>query len=74
MKRHAPITHIGYLVSDLEEAVNYWSTMLGAGPFFIITNIQFDVLTHPQRTGRFRPFGRFGTVGFHRHRADADSR
>ena len=40
MKLHAPITH-----SDLE-AVNYWSTMLGAGPFFIIPNIRFGVLTH----------------------------
>ena len=59
MKLHAPITH-----SDLE-AVNYWSTMLGAGPFFIIPNIRFGVLTHHNEPAVFdhsAALGQWGSI------------
>ncbi len=30
------IRQLGYVVSDLDEALNYWVDVLGAGPFFLI--------------------------------------
>ena len=30
------IRQLGYVVSDLESAINYWVNALGAGPFFMI--------------------------------------
>ena len=30
------IRQLGYVVSDLDEALKYWVDVVGAGPFFII--------------------------------------
>ena len=45
MFRNRPVSHIGYSVTDLEESVTQWARTLGAGPFFYIENIPFDIVT-----------------------------
>lgn len=40
-----PISHISYAVEDIEAAVTQWSTLMGAGPFFLIDRVRFDEVT-----------------------------
>jgi hypothetical protein len=41
-----PVTHYAYVVSDLERAVDRWVGSVGAGPFFLLEDIQFDKLEY----------------------------
>jgi hypothetical protein len=36
-----PIFQMGYIVRDLDEAVNHWTNVLGVGPFFV-TPLSFE--------------------------------
>lgn len=59
------VSHISYVVSDIEKAANYWSSTLGAGPFYIIENINFDKVTHYDKPCTFdhsAAFGNFGSI------------
>ena len=36
-----PISQLGYVVTDLRAATNLWVDLFGAGPFFMIENVEF---------------------------------
>lgn len=42
-----PVTHYCYVVPDIPEAVKFWSEVMGAGPFFLFEDVEFDPLEHP---------------------------
>jgi hypothetical protein len=58
-----PISHIGYVVSDLARAVKFWASMFGAGPFFLIRDIQFDKVEHFGKSCVFDHSAAFGQWG-----------
>ena len=37
-----PIAQNGYIVDDLERAMNHWVTKLGVGPFFFVRGMSFE--------------------------------
>lgn len=39
-----PLSHVGFCVADLEEAVAFWTTKMHAGPFFMLDDVEFDIL------------------------------
>ncbi len=42
-----PVTHCSYVVEDLEAGVDLWSSVFGAGPFFLFDSVEFDTLERP---------------------------
>lgn len=44
-----PVRQNGYLVQDLEEALDHWTGRLGVGPFFVIPNV---AMTDPMYRGQ----------------------
>ncbi len=58
-----PFSHYGYAVPDIGQAVRHWTTLLGAGPFFLIENMQFDSVLHHGRTCVFDHSAAFGQCG-----------
>jgi hypothetical protein len=36
------VTQNGYIVEALDEAISYWTSVLGIGPFFIIPSLKFE--------------------------------
>lgn len=40
-KIFGPITQLGYVVDDLDAAIDYWVNTLGVGPFFLIPPFKF---------------------------------
>jgi catechol 2,3-dioxygenase-like lactoylglutathione lyase family enzyme len=60
-----PISHVSYAVANLERAVDWWSSTLGAGPFFLVPHVAFDELTHhgePCVWDHSAAFGQWGTM------------
>jgi methylmalonyl-CoA/ethylmalonyl-CoA epimerase len=60
-----PISHVSYAVDDLERAVAWWSSTLGAGPFFLVDHVAFDELTHrgqPCVWDHSAAFGQWGSM------------
>lgn len=57
------VSHISYVVADIEQAANFWAKTLGAGPFFIIENIKFDKVTHKDKPCTFEHSAAFGQWG-----------
>ena len=60
-----PIAHVGYVVECLAEAVQRWSVMLGAGPFYALENVAFDEVSHAGDDVVFEhstAFGQWGAV------------
>jgi methylmalonyl-CoA/ethylmalonyl-CoA epimerase len=47
--RFGPIVQMGYLVPDIERAVEHWTTALGVGPFFLIEHTPFTELWYRGR-------------------------
>lgn len=43
-RRFGPIVQMGYLVPDIERAIDHWTRMLGVGPFFLIEHTPFTEL------------------------------
>jgi hypothetical protein len=43
--RGMTISHYSYAVEDIAEAVLHWTTLLGAGPFFIMDPVVLDRVT-----------------------------
>lgn len=39
-----PISHISYLVDDLDEAIAFWAHTLSVGPFFVLRHLTFERL------------------------------
>jgi hypothetical protein len=42
--RFGPIIQNGYVVRDLERAMNHWTQVVGVGPFFVLEHIEFGEL------------------------------
>ena len=47
--RFGPIVQMGYLVPDIERAVQHWTQRLGVGPFFLIEHTPFTELWYRGR-------------------------
>ena len=43
-RRFGPIIQMGYVVPDIEKAVEHWTRTLGVGPFFLIEHTPFTEL------------------------------
>jgi hypothetical protein len=59
------ITHIGYVVTDIDEAVAWAVSTLGAGPFFLIPHLHFDTCTfngEPAEYDHTSAFGQWGGI------------
>jgi len=57
------LSHIGYAVDDIERAARSWATLVGAGPFLLLEDIQFDVLTYLGQPAIVRHDAAFGQWG-----------
>ena len=40
-----PIGHVGYVVDDIDAGVDWAVRTLGAGPFFLVSHLSFDICT-----------------------------
>jgi methylmalonyl-CoA/ethylmalonyl-CoA epimerase len=60
---HGPIHHLGYLVEDLEAAVERLVSELGAGPFFVVRDVHFEQLTSRGEPATFDHDSAFGQCG-----------
>ncbi len=62
---HRKITHVGYVVGDIEEAVDWAVGTLGGGPFFLIPHLQFETCTFygaPAQYDHSSAFGQWGEL------------
>jgi catechol 2,3-dioxygenase-like lactoylglutathione lyase family enzyme len=60
-----PVHHISYVVADLRAAIDWWVTTLGAGPFFIMEDMQLDeavYLGEPCVFDHSTAFGQWGPI------------
>jgi catechol 2,3-dioxygenase-like lactoylglutathione lyase family enzyme len=60
-----PLHHIGYVVDDLEGAVERFALTHGAGPFFAIEHMEFDEVTYrgaPALYDHSSAFGQWGPI------------
>jgi Glyoxalase/Bleomycin resistance protein/Dioxygenase superfamily len=60
-----PIGHVGYVVDDVEEGVAWAVSTLGAGPFFVVAHLPFDVCTfngEPAEYDHSSAFGQWGEI------------
>jgi hypothetical protein len=37
-----PVYHVGYVVTDIEQAIEHWARTAGAGPFFLFKDFTFE--------------------------------
>jgi hypothetical protein len=54
------IAHIGYVVENIGDAVAWFVKAVGAGPFFLLENIDFDSTDFQGSQGLFRHSAAFG--------------
>jgi catechol 2,3-dioxygenase-like lactoylglutathione lyase family enzyme len=60
-----PVQHVGYVVEDIEEGVAWAVRTLGAGPFFVVSHMPFDVCTfngEPATYDHSSAFGQWGAI------------
>jgi hypothetical protein len=55
--------HISYLVPGIEQAAFHWTSVFGAGPFFIFERVTFDEATHLGKPCVFDHSAAFGQWG-----------
>jgi hypothetical protein len=63
--RSRPISHVSYAVNNLEKAVEHWTTVLGAGPFFVVDKVGFDEISFnggPCVWEHSAAFGQWGSI------------
>jgi len=58
-----PITHVGYVVEELEPAVEWAVRTLGAGPFFVVDRVPFDTCTFRGEAASYVHSSAFGQWG-----------
>jgi methylmalonyl-CoA/ethylmalonyl-CoA epimerase len=62
--RGMTISHYSYAVEDIAEAVLHWTTLLGAGPFFIMDPVVLDrVTTRDEQEAEWAHSAAFGKWG-----------
>jgi hypothetical protein len=60
-----PITHVGYVVDEIEPAVDWAVSTFNAGPFFVISHMRFDFCTfggEPASYDLTSAFGQWGPI------------
>jgi hypothetical protein len=60
-----PITHVGYVVDEIEPAVDWAVSTFNAGPFFVISHMRFDFCTfggEPASYDHTSAFGQWGPI------------
>jgi hypothetical protein len=57
------VSHFSYSVANIEKAVGYWSSALGAGPFFVLEHMKFDWAEHRGKPCTFDHSAAFGQWG-----------
>ena len=60
-----PIGHVGYVVDDIGQGVDWAVRTLGAGPFFLVSHLPFDVCTfngQPAQYDHSSAFGQWGDI------------
>lgn len=57
------ITHVGYVVADVEDAVQWAVATLGAGPFLVIEHLQLETCTFYSEPARYDHSSAFGQWG-----------
>jgi hypothetical protein len=60
-----PIEHVGYVVDDIEAGVDWAVSTFGAGPFFVVSHLPFDVCTfngEPAQYDHSSAFGQWGPI------------
>jgi len=58
-----PIHHLGYVVDEIEPAVDWAVATLGAGPFFLIPHLAFDTCTFRGEPAAYDHSSAFGQWG-----------
>jgi hypothetical protein len=61
-----PLNHIGYTVENLEQAIEGWVKTHGAGPFYVLADMQFDELEfmgEPIEWEHVAAYGNCGAIG-----------
>ena len=48
-----PVMQLGFVVPDLERAMEHWSGTIGVGPFFVLSHIQFAETFYKGRPTKF---------------------
>src|SRR5688572_11335534 len=48
-----PVMQLGFVVPDLEQAMEHWSGTIGVGPFFVLSHIQFAETFYKGRPTKF---------------------
>jgi hypothetical protein len=62
-KTHFPINHVGFIVADIASAVEHWSMLMGAGPFFLLEHIKFDFAEYDKAPCTLDSSSAFGQCG-----------
>lgn len=60
-----PVTHIGYVVDDIERAASWAVSTFGAGPFYLVSHMKFDTCTfngEPATYDHSSAFGQWGAI------------
>lgn len=57
------INHVGYVVDDVETAVEWAVSTLGAGPFFLVSHMRFEHCTYNGRPAQYDHSSAFGQWG-----------
>lgn len=63
IRQNRPVNHIAFAVDDIADAVGHYSSVLGAGPFYLIDNITFDYVSDGERECAFEHSAAFGQCG-----------
>jgi pyruvate dehydrogenase E2 component (dihydrolipoamide acetyltransferase) len=64
-----PIFQMAYLPADFDAAIDYWTRVVGAGPFFVMEGITLSDMTYLGQPSDAR-YRRLGLLGRHADRAD----
>lgn len=60
-----PVTHIGYVVDDIERTARWAVSTFGAGPFYVVSHMKFDTCTfngEPATYDHTSAFGQWGAI------------
>ena len=44
--RFGPIFQMGYVVRDMDKAIAHWTKVMGVGPFFVASGLQFETFQY----------------------------
>ena len=62
-RQRRPIHHFGYAVADMSASINRWVSVHGAGPFFSLATVEFEMVHSFGRPCVFQHVAAFGQCG-----------